>query len=389
MLIRHFQRTLLMSLAGALVLGWAPHGTHAEDRPWKEIESHLGTLWKEKRFSDIIAMSPEALRVAEQTFGPNDPQIVSLINTLGHAYRASVLDAMSRYAHMEPLYRRALAIGEQAEGLSHPDVALTLNNLAELYLLQGRNVEAEPLYRRAVAIWQQTSGPPNPQLIIALNNLAMLYKAQGRKEEAERTRRQVLALKNASQTKPDASSPPEPPQSGSAEEPASAHTSPDPTQAPPPTPLSGERAQLEATYRWKLSALEGTVGPEHPAIATVLTSLAELYIEEKRYDDAEPLYARVAKIVERDSSDDAERTLATALNSLLELYTTQERWQEAKPLYERLLVVMEHLRGPGHSDLIPVLEGYAKSLEVTGHDAKEIKAIRKRIERIQKTFISH
>ena len=95
----------------------------------------------------------------------------------------------------------------------------------------------------------------------------------------------------------------------------------------------------------------------------------------------------MVEIVEQEKSEDADRKLATALSNLLEVYAAQTRWEEAKPLYERLLTIMEHLRGPEHSDLIPVLEGYAKCLDATRH-AKDARAIRKRIERIRKTFVS-
>ena len=47
----------------------------------------------------------------------------------------------------EPLQRRALDIREKALGLEHPDTATSLNNLAELYHLQGRYEVAEPLYK--------------------------------------------------------------------------------------------------------------------------------------------------------------------------------------------------------------------------------------------------
>jgi hypothetical protein len=45
---------------------------------------------------------------------------------------------LRRYADAEPLYKRSLAINERALGPDHPDVALSLNNLAQLYQAQGR-----------------------------------------------------------------------------------------------------------------------------------------------------------------------------------------------------------------------------------------------------------
>jgi hypothetical protein len=42
-----------------------------------------------------------------------------------------------------PIAQRILAIREKALGRDHPDVATALNNLAQLYLSQGRYADAE------------------------------------------------------------------------------------------------------------------------------------------------------------------------------------------------------------------------------------------------------
>ena len=44
-------------------------------------------------------------------------------------------------------------------GNKHPDAATTLNNLAELYMQQGKYEEAEPLYKRSLEITEKSLGP--------------------------------------------------------------------------------------------------------------------------------------------------------------------------------------------------------------------------------------
>jgi hypothetical protein len=58
----------------------------------------------------------------------------------------------------EPLYRRALAIGESRLGPDHPNVATRLANLATLLEETNRPVKAEPFYRRALAIDEKNHG---------------------------------------------------------------------------------------------------------------------------------------------------------------------------------------------------------------------------------------
>ena len=49
-----------------------------------------------------------------------------------------LLHNLARFKEAEPLYRRALAIDEAAHGPDHPDIANTLNDLADLLDHQGR-----------------------------------------------------------------------------------------------------------------------------------------------------------------------------------------------------------------------------------------------------------
>ncbi len=49
------------------------------------------------------------------------------------------------YERAVTVAKKALQIAEQEVGPDHPDVATCLNNLAELYRVQGRYSQAEPL----------------------------------------------------------------------------------------------------------------------------------------------------------------------------------------------------------------------------------------------------
>jgi tetratricopeptide (TPR) repeat protein len=57
-----------------------------------------------------------------------------------------------QYAQAEPLFKRSLAIWEKALGPDHPNVSLSLENIAELYRKTGREQEAEELAKRAAGI---------------------------------------------------------------------------------------------------------------------------------------------------------------------------------------------------------------------------------------------
>jgi len=98
------------------------------------------------------------------------------------------------YAKAEPLYKRSLAIAEEALGPDHPSVATSLNNLAVLYDTQGDYAKAEPLYKRSLAITEEALGPDHPDVATSLNNLA-LYRATNRSADAEALERRAARIR--------------------------------------------------------------------------------------------------------------------------------------------------------------------------------------------------
>ena len=62
---------------------------------------------------------------------------------------------------------------------NHPDVTLSLNNLAHLYYFQGRYTEAEPLYLQSLAIAEQALGENHPNTIIFRENYNICLRRGG------------------------------------------------------------------------------------------------------------------------------------------------------------------------------------------------------------------
>jgi tetratricopeptide (TPR) repeat protein len=79
-----------------------------------------------------------------------------------------------------PVIKRSLSIRQKGLGRDHPDVARSLNNLADLYEKEQRFADAEPLLKRALAIREQAVGSDHPETAALVNNLASLDQEQGR-----------------------------------------------------------------------------------------------------------------------------------------------------------------------------------------------------------------
>ena len=84
---------------------------------------------------------------------------------------------------------------EQRDQLKHPDVAQNLDNLAALYYVQGKYAEVEPLYQRSLAIREKALGPEHPRVATSLENYAALLRKTGRGAEAAKMEARAKAIR--------------------------------------------------------------------------------------------------------------------------------------------------------------------------------------------------
>lgn len=75
------------------------------------------SLYEQGKYSDAAELAERALKVAEDTLGPYNPQLASFLNNLAVIYYAQ-----GRYAEAEALYERALGITEPSLGSDHPRI---------------------------------------------------------------------------------------------------------------------------------------------------------------------------------------------------------------------------------------------------------------------------
>ncbi|MEA5413636.1 CHAT domain-containing tetratricopeptide repeat protein [Synechococcus sp. BA-132 BA5] len=230
---------------------------------------------------------------------------------------------------VEPLFQLQQAINEKELGPEHPITATSLNNLAELYRLQGLYAKAEPLYQRALAISEKVLGPEHPSTAASLNNLALLYRDQGLYAMAVPLSKRVLAINEKALGQEH------------------------PTTATSLRNLAGLYhkqglyAKVEPLYQRALAIDEKVLGPKHPSTATSLNGLAELYRFQGLYAKAEPLYQRALDIYEKELGPKHPNT-STIFNNLAELYRLQGLYAKAEPLYQRALAIHEKVLGPEH-----------------------------------------
>jgi tetratricopeptide (TPR) repeat protein len=162
-------RNLKIALLIAVILSLANSASYAQGAgiEWDTLSKEVMRLYRAGEYARAIRIAQSALEVAEQNVGPDHPDVATSLNDL-----AELCKAQGEYAKAEPPLKRSLAIREKALGPDHPNVAASLNNLAELYQYQGDYAKAEPLYKRSLAIFEKACGPDHPDVATSLNNLA-------------------------------------------------------------------------------------------------------------------------------------------------------------------------------------------------------------------------
>jgi len=146
------------------------------------------------QFVDALPRAQEALALREAALGPSHPDVAVSVTTLAEVYRGQ-----GRLDDAERLHRRALGIREAHFGRNHPDVAASLNYLAVLYNARATYREAESLLTRALDIVEKgkgTRGTARTNRVKAdiLENLGRVYRAQGRPAEAEEAQAKAAIL---------------------------------------------------------------------------------------------------------------------------------------------------------------------------------------------------
>lgn len=213
--------------------------------------------------------------------------------------------AYKRYQEAEHLYLRALFAREQALGPFHPDIAYALDDLGGLYKSHRKFEAASELCTRTLNLRKKALGILHPEVSISLCAQLEILKTQKRWSAAEPITREWLAV------------------------------------------------------------VDSTVGDGHPEYAKVLELQAEIYgnagAVEKQVE-----CNRKALEVRRQALGTEHPDFATSLADLLIL---QKKYEEASRLYSFVVNSLEESLGPESAELIPVYEKYASVLRKLNREA--------------------
>ena len=128
------------------------------------------------------------------------------------------------------------------------------------------------------------------------------------------------------------------------------------------------QGKLEGAEAFAKDALEwvaADVGREHEAFASLLTSLAFVYGQQWRHDEAEPLLKQALEIRQKIFQPEHPAYLSS-LQNLADLYEAQGRYGKAETFHKRALALREAGFGPEHPEVERSLNRLARLYESQG-----------------------
>ena len=298
----------------------------------------------------IRAFAQRSIDVREALLGPDHPDVARSVNNL-----ANLLSESGDYVDARPLYERVVRIQEATLKPDDPYLAKTYNNLANLISDMGDYIGSFPLYERALAIKEKAHGPGDPQLISTLLGLSILNRLTGDYIEALRLAERGLQIARTKLR------PGHPRIAIALATVAGVHSE------------MGDVAEARSLLEQALSLQQKELPPDHPDLAATLGDLANLDRDAGRLESARDLYQRALAIqkesLERDSAYTAPIRLS--LGHVLEGLGDAEG---ARAEFRHALAISEGQLGRDHPDVALSLDALAGALERDGkaEEAREL-----------------
>ena len=221
----------------------------------------------------------------------------------------------------------------------NPEYALSLNNLASLYLDRADFAHAARCSNRRLDIVKQTLGEGHEHYARSLNNLGMVYHELADYAKAEPLFKQAMVLQKAHQGE---------------------------RSADYATTLNNlgllyfQRAdyiQAELYYQRSLEIVKALVGPRH--LGTHRASVISRSSTNVRETTRAVQLLREALDIKKVTIGEGHPDYAVSLDNLAATYASMSEYALAEPLYQQALKIRRETLGPNHPDCASTLNNLA------------------------------
>ena len=148
-------------------------GGHERLQSW--LLNGLGTVYETQgRLPEALKAGESALALKQKVLPADHPDIGLSMGNL-----ANWLGLLGRNQEALAYGDRSVAILEKGFGVNHPEVAIPLLNRGEILNALGRPQEARASFERAKTIWERELGPEHSNLGYVLTGIGLSYLIQG------------------------------------------------------------------------------------------------------------------------------------------------------------------------------------------------------------------
>jgi tetratricopeptide (TPR) repeat protein len=268
--------------------------------------SHQGLADAALALSDLASAEEhytEALLLLKSVYGAEDRRLVPLMTNW-----ARLKSIRGDYAGAEALYRRAMDIDADRRMAKDPESAVTMNNLAALYYDLGKYEPAEALWQEVIEIYRSALGDDSFITLGVSQNLARILRKNGDLDGAEAIYKHALSI-------------------------------------------------------WEQHAEDREVEDDHLVIASLFASLGDLYVTQRRLDEAEEMFEEALDIVRSRLGRKHRKQhllIASYRNDLAVVYEGQGRYDESAEALAEVREIMALKLGEDHPSFGTVTSNLAR-----------------------------
>lgn len=277
--------------------------------------------------AETVAFAERALKIEEESHGPDDPALAGSLATLGR-----VLLLRADYGRAKAMLERALSIRERALGADHLKVGEIHSTLAQIDIDTGDYAGAKKELERTIEIYTKALGPEDARIGIMVGNLGEVLLNLGEYAAAQSLYERALAIRQCEKGSEEA------------------------TCAVMINGLAniaynqGDYVEAKRLYQRAIDLAEKGYGPDHPSLAKILEGLGNVLHARGELDGALRIYTRVLSILEKQLGPN-HTDLGLTLGSLASVLHDMGDYAGARRHDDRALHILESSLGPEHPDV--------------------------------------
>ncbi len=259
-------------------------------------------------------------------------------------------NSLGRYKEGLKLFHEAYTQMLSVLGDGHPSLIHPLSGLGTINCYLGNYPEADKYFQKAVDIGTARLGRNHNSTQHALMNLASLYAYQDKLAESEQIVKEVLAVQT------------------SKENPDNIYTARLLSHLGNSLGRQKKYEEQEEVVRRALKIWEENPGVQEGLKRSTLITLASIHERKGEFKETEDIFLKVLNDMRNDGQSSTLHG-AVAIKSLAEFYLRQERWAEAEQLFQESIAFFEE-KAPDSDSFPPTLAGYANVLEHLGRKSE-------------------